>query len=153
MRAVWVAMTSRAEQSHSSHFAHAANFGRGFASTFIFGLPLLMTMEMWWIGFTLDPIRLLQFALVDLVLLVILSRISGYDQSRGLTEDVLDALAAFGMGAITSAATLFLFAEIGFGSDPAVAAGKIVIQAIPASFGADDRRQAVRRGRGQARPA
>ena len=129
-------MTSRAEQSRSHHFAHAANFGRGFAGAFIFGLPLLMTMEMWWIGFTLDPIRLLQFGLVDLVLLVILSRISGYDVSRGMTEDVLDALAAFGMGAIASAATLFLFAEIDFGTDPAVAAGKIIIQSIPASFGA-----------------
>jgi len=129
-------MASQTEQSQRHHFAHAANFGRGFAGAFIFGLPLLMTMEMWWIGFTLHPIRLLQFALVDLVLLVMLSRISGYDPSLGILEDVLDALAAFGMGAIVSAATLFLFAEIGPGTDPAVAAGKIIIQAIPASFGA-----------------
>src|SRR5688572_9086562 len=104
-------MASQSEQSHSHHFAHAANFGRGFAGAFIFGLPLLMTMEMWWIGFTLEPMKLLQFGLVDLVLLVILSRISGYDPSRGMLEDVLDALAAFGMGAIVSAATLFVFAE------------------------------------------
>lgn len=129
-------MTSQAEQSHSHHFAHAANFGRGFAGAFIFGLPLLMTMEMWWIGFTLEPIMLLQFAFVDLVLLVVLSRISGYDSSQGIVEDALDALAAFGMGAIASATTLFLLAEIGSGTDPAVAAGKIIIQAIPASFGA-----------------
>jgi putative integral membrane protein (TIGR02587 family) len=129
-------MTSQGERSHSHHFAHAANFGRGFAGAFIFGLPLLMTMEMWWIGFTLEPIKLVQFSLVDLVVLVILSRVSGYDPSRGILEDVLDALAAFGMGAIASAATLWLFAEIGGGTDPGVAAGKIIIQSVPASFGA-----------------
>ena len=66
-------MTSQAERAHSHHFAHAASFGRGFAGAFIFGLPLLMTMEMWWIGFTVDPMMLLQFALVDVVLLVGLS--------------------------------------------------------------------------------
>ena len=129
-------MTSATSEGHRHHFAHAANFGRGFAGAIVFGLPLIMTMEMWWLGFTLDGPRLLQFALIGLALLVALSRISGYDESRGATEDVLDAFAAFGIGAIVSAAVLALFAEIDASTPRAEIAGMIVIQTIPASFGA-----------------
>lgn len=129
-------MTAAAQGSHRHHFAHAANFGRGFAGALVFGLPLMMTMEMWWLGFTLSGPMLLQFALVNLALLVALSRVSGFDESRGAIEDILDALAAFGMGAITSAAVLALFAEIDSATPASEIAGMIVIQAIPASFGA-----------------
>ncbi|MDP9422845.1 MAG: TIGR02587 family membrane protein [Pseudomonadota bacterium] len=129
-------MTATAEHSHRHHFAHAANFGRGFAGAIVFGLPLMMTMEMWWLGFTLSGWMLLQFALANLALLVGLSRVSGFDVSRGAIEDIFDALAAFGMGAISSAIVLGLFAEIEPSTPLPEIAGMIVIQAIPASFGA-----------------
>ena len=129
-------MTAASATSHEHHFAHAANFGRGFAGAVVFGLPLMMTMEMWWFGFTLSGWMLLQFALVNLALLVALSRVSGFDESRGATEDVLDALAAFGIGAIASAAVLGLFAKIAPATPLPEIAGMIVIQTIPASFGA-----------------
>ena len=129
-------MSAASQRSHRHHFAHAANFGRGFAGAVIFGLPLMMTMEMWWLGFTLNGWMLLQFALLNLALLVALSRVSGFDESRGITEDILDALAAFGMGSIVSAALLGLFAEIASSTPLPEIAGMIVIQAVPASFGA-----------------
>ena len=129
-------MTAARQESHRHHFAHAANFGRGFAGAIVFGLPLMMTMEMWWFGFILSGWKLLQFALLNLALLVALSRVSGYDESRGATEDVLDALAAFGIGAIASAVILAMFAKIDPATPLSEIAGMVVIQAIPASFGA-----------------
>jgi hypothetical protein len=36
-----------------------AGLARGFGGSILFALPLLMTMEMWWLGFYLGPMRIL----------------------------------------------------------------------------------------------
>ena len=43
--------------------AYARDLGRAFGGALLFSLPLLMTMEMWWFGFTLHPARLALFLL------------------------------------------------------------------------------------------
>ena len=48
-----------------------AGLARGFGGSILFALPLLMTMEMWWLGFYLAPTRIL---LLIAVLFPILSR-------------------------------------------------------------------------------
>lgn len=116
--------------------AYALGLARAFAGAIIFSLPLLMTMEMWWFGFTLDRFRLVQFALFNFVVLIGLSRVAGFEETHSRAEDALDALAAYGVGAIASAAVLLVFGVIGPGQPPDEIAGKIAVQAVPASFGA-----------------
>ena len=115
---------------------YAVGLGRAFAGAIIFGLPLLMTMEMWWLGFMLPPARLLVFGGVNLLVLIGLSRVAGFEETHSRLEDVLDAFAAYGVGALASAALLALFGVIGPGMPLSELAGKVAVQAFPASFGA-----------------
>lgn len=115
---------------------YAVALSRAFAGAMVFCLPLLMTMEMWWLGFTLHPLRLLQFSLINVAMLFGLSRIAGFEETQNRFDDVLDAFAAYAVGTITVTAILLLIGAIGPHMPLSEIAGKIAIQAIPASFGA-----------------
>ncbi len=110
--------------------------GRALAGAIIFSLPLLMTMEMWWLGFYLAPWRLLQFLVANMIMLYFLSRIAGFEQSHNWLDDILDAFAAYAVAAIAATALLCLIGAIRPGMTPVEAAGMVMVQAFPASFGA-----------------
>ena len=115
---------------------YAKSLARASAGAIIFSLPLLMTMEMWWLGFYLDRPRLAQFIVVNLLVLVGLSRVSGFEPTISWLDDLMDALSAYAIGALASAATLALFGIIVPGMAASEIVGKIAIQSVPASFGA-----------------
>jgi putative integral membrane protein (TIGR02587 family) len=116
--------------------AYAMGLARAFAGAIIFGLPLLMTMEMWFLGIALHPGRLLGFLGVNFLILVGLSRFGGFERTDSVGEDIMDALAACGVGIIGSAAILWLLAIISPAMPVDEIAGKIAIQSVPMSFGA-----------------
>lgn len=115
---------------------YAIGLARAFAGALLFALPLLMTMEMWALGFYAHPARLLLFLLVNFLILVGLSRFGGFERTANLFEDLLDALAACGVALLAAAFILALLGiltpEMRF--DEIV--GKVAIQSIPCSFGA-----------------
>ena len=127
-------MPSRAPTSPNRDYA--LGLARAFAGAIIFGLPLLMTMEMWFLGISVHPLRLLFFLIANLAILVGLSRFGGFERTDTLGEDVMDALAAGGVGILGAAVVLWLLAIV----DPSMPldeiAGKIAIQSVPMSFGA-----------------
>jgi putative integral membrane protein (TIGR02587 family) len=137
-------MTAAAERS--SNRAYAAGLARAFGGAIIFGLPLLMTMEMWSIGLFVEPLRLLMFFAVNFVILVFLSRFGGFERTATLQEDILDALAAYGVGIVSSAAILALFGLITPDLSVGALTGMIAIQCVPASFGAMIARKQLSRG-------
>jgi putative integral membrane protein (TIGR02587 family) len=110
--------------------------GRAFAGALIFSLPLLMTMEMWWIGFIIDHWRLIILAIILIPLLVGLSHFSGFEETEGLLDDVADAFVAIAVGATVAAVILFVFGVITFGMPAQEVIGKIAMQAFPGSIGA-----------------
>jgi putative integral membrane protein (TIGR02587 family) len=115
---------------------YAAGLARAVAGSVIFGLPLLMTMEMWAIGLYVEPLRLFLFTAMNFVVLVILSRFGGFEKTGSLVEDVLDALAAYAVGAICSALILTIFGLVDGTTALDEFVGQIAIQCVPASFGA-----------------
>jgi len=115
---------------------YAVGLARAFAGAIIFGLPLLMTMEMWAIGLHIAPVRLLLFLAFNLAVLVILSRFGGFERTATLVEDVLDALAAQAVGMLTAIAVLSLFGVIRPGASITELVGQVAIQSVPCSFGA-----------------
>ncbi len=115
---------------------YASALARAFAGAMIFSMPMLMTMEMWWLGFTLDPVRLLVFTIAHIALLYGMSRVSGFESSRNPLDDLLDAFAAYGVAAITAVVVLTLIGELQAYMPLREIAGKISVQTIPASFGA-----------------
>ena len=69
--------------------AYAMGLARAFAGAIIFGLPLLMTMEMWSLGVTLQPGRLLIYLAINFVILVGLSRFGGFERTDGCAPNTL----------------------------------------------------------------
>jgi putative integral membrane protein (TIGR02587 family) len=115
---------------------YAMGLARAFAGALIFGLPLLMTMEMWALGVSVYPLRLLGFLAVNFAILVGLSRFGGFERTDTLGEDVMDALAACAVGIVGSATILWMLAIIGPAMPLDEIVGKVAIQSVPMSFGA-----------------
>ena len=115
---------------------YAVALSRAFAGALIFGLPLLLTMEMWWLGFYLEPWRLAQLTLVNLAVLYGMSRVSGFEEARNWLDDVLDSFAAYFIAVVTAILLLYLIGAIRPSMTVTEVSGMIAIQAVPASFGA-----------------
>ena len=109
---------------------------RAFGGAVFFSLPLLMTMEMWWLGFYMDRGRLALFMLFMVPMLIGLDRYSGFRETSTWTDDAVDGVVAYGVGFAASAIVLLLFHVIDPSMPPREIIGKIAIQAVPASFGA-----------------
>lgn len=112
------------------------DFGRAGGGALLFSLPMLMTMEFWSLGITLDRGRLLVLLALNLPLLVLLSRQIGFEESGGWADDILDTLIALGIGLVASAAILALFGSLSLDEPLDAAAGKITLQTVPAALGA-----------------
>jgi putative integral membrane protein (TIGR02587 family) len=93
-------------------------------------------MEMWYLGFYMEPLKLALLLIVIIPLLVGLSYFSGFEETTRRMEDVLDAFVAYAVGAVASAALLLLFGVIGPGMPFDEILSKVSVQAVPASIGA-----------------
>lgn len=109
---------------------------RAFGGAIFFSLPLLMTMEMWWLGFYMDRLRLALFLTVFVPVLVGLSHFAGFEHTNRWTDDVRDACVALLVGFVTSAAVLTLIGELDSSMALDELIGKVTLEAIPASVGA-----------------
>jgi putative integral membrane protein (TIGR02587 family) len=109
---------------------------RAFAGATIFGLPLLMTMEMWALGFYMEPLRLALFLAVMFPLLVVLAYYAGFEENAGRMHLVVSACVAYAVAFVAAAAGLALLGVLGPGMSTLEIVGKVSLQAIPASIGA-----------------
>ena len=116
--------------------SYARGLARAFGGALIFAFPLLMTMEMWWLGFTITPLRLAVFLALSLPLLFGLSYYAGFRKTYGPLDDALDALAALAIGFVTAAVLLILFGVLTPGEPADEVLGKLSLQAVPAGIGA-----------------
>lgn len=68
--------------------AHVSRFliglARALAGALLFSIPMLMTMEMWFLGFYMERERLLILLLLNLPLLVCLSHRIGFERTAHL---------------------------------------------------------------------
>jgi putative integral membrane protein (TIGR02587 family) len=110
--------------------------GRAFGGALIFSLPMLMTMEMWWLGFSMQPWKLALLLMMTIPLLIGLSHYMGFEDTFGFKDDALDAFVALVVGFFAGAVSLGLFSVIESGMSMEEIVGKISIQAVPGSIGA-----------------
>lgn len=115
---------------------YARGLGRAFGGALFFAFPLLMTMEMWSLGFTIQPLRLAVFLGLSLPLLFGLSYYAGFRKTYGPLDDALDALAALAVGFVTAGMLLLLFGVLKPGDTADEVLGKLSVQAVPAAIGA-----------------
>ncbi|MGD9476223.1 TIGR02587 family membrane protein [Shinella sp. G-2] len=122
------------EKSELSRFV--TGLGRGVAGALLLALPMLMTMEMWYLGFYMARERLLLLLLLNIPLLVLLAHRIGFEETFTWREAIRDAIIAYGIGIVTS---LVILASLGLlrGDMPASElVGKVALQSVPASIGA-----------------
>ncbi|UDF28905.1 UNVERIFIED_ORG: TIGR02587 family membrane protein [Roseateles sp. XES5] len=122
------------EKSEFSRFV--TGLGRGVAGALFLALPMLMTMEMWYLGFYMARERLLLLLLLNIPLLVLLAHRIGFEETFTWPEAIRDAIIAYGVGIVTS---LVILASLGLlrGDTPASElVGKVALQSVPASIGA-----------------
>lgn len=115
---------------------YARALARGFGGALLFAFPLLMTMEMWQLGFAMESGRLLALFLASLPVLLGLSYFAGFENTFRLLDEVLDTFAALGIGILLSAATLGLLGALKPGHSLEESIGKIALCAVPAAMGA-----------------
>lgn len=120
----------------SANRLFAVALARAFGGAIIFSLPMLMTMEMWYLGFYINPFRLVLFILVGIPLLAGLSYYAGFEETFRWKDDVVDAFVAYAVGFISSGVILFLLAVLKPGMSLEEIIGKIALQALPAGIGA-----------------
>lgn len=114
----------------------ARSYGRGVLGALLVSMPLLATMEMWWLGFHMPPGKMILFIVVNFGVLVILEYFSGFHESVSLRAEVLDALSAYGIGLLVGVIGLGLFGILRTGMGLHELLGKVVLQSIPLSIGA-----------------
>ena len=109
---------------------------RAFGGAIIFTLPMLMTMEMWWLGFYMGNLRLALLLALNVPLLIGFSYYVGFEETFQFKQDAVDAFVAYAVGFISAVPVLFLFAVIEWEMSAQEIIGKISLQAIPGSMGA-----------------
>jgi putative integral membrane protein (TIGR02587 family) len=125
-----------ARASSVTHGQFGLGLVRAVGGAILFSFPMLMTMEMWGLGSSIDPLRLAIFLLLGIPLLIALSHHGGFEPHTRRQADVLDAFTAYAVGYVVAAVVLLLFAVIGPGMSAEEVIGKISVQALPASIGA-----------------
>lgn len=110
-------------------------YGRGIAGGLMFSIPLLYTMEMWWSGFSLHPWRIVAFAGVTFLLLLLYNRYAGLRRDASLAEVAIDSVEEMGIGLVLSFGVLWLLGRIGWDSAPGEMLGKVVMEAMTVAIG------------------
>lgn len=128
--------TTIASGSTRGDQAFLTGLARAFGGAIIFTLPMLMTMEMWELGYTIDPLRFALLLLMTVPLLVGLSHYVGFEDTFDWKDDVVDAFVAYAVGFIAAAPILLLFGVIAWDMSAQEIVGKVALQAVPGSIGA-----------------
>ncbi len=109
---------------------------RAFAGAILFAFAIVMTMEMWFLGFYINGWRLAIYMILAVPLLIGLSHYVGFETTFEPLDDVVDAFVAYAVGFVTTAVMLYLFGLINLEMSWNEIVGKISIQAVVAALGA-----------------
>ena len=129
-------MEHRLALDRRANLQFAQGLMRAFAGAVIFGLPILMTQEMWSLPFHMSALRLALLIALFFPFLVALSWHVGFEETFSLTDDALDALVAFLVGFVASGVVLLLLGQLEPDEGVREFLGKVSLQAVPAGIGA-----------------
>jgi putative integral membrane protein (TIGR02587 family) len=120
----------------ASWHEEARGLVRAFSGAFLFGVPLLYTMEMWWLGEISRPGELLVLLGIALVANFGLVTAAGFKRGTSLFSHIEQTLDAVAVGAIAGTVVLLIMNQINLDQAPHTILGKIVLQVLPLSIGA-----------------
>jgi putative integral membrane protein (TIGR02587 family) len=109
---------------------------RAYGGALFFALPLLLTMEMWWLGFYMDPLRLGLLMVVMFPVLTSLSYSFPWRRPRSWIDAPSQAATAYAVALTMSGMVLGLIGVLRPPLFDAEMVGKIGVQMVPAGIGA-----------------
>jgi putative integral membrane protein (TIGR02587 family) len=122
------------KQGQGADHSFLLDLAHDFGGAILFSLPLLMTMEMWWLGFYMDRARLALFLVFAFVIVMGLSYFEGGEETFKI--EVLDAFTACAVGYVVATTMLVLLGILKPGMSADEMIGKIALHAVPCSIGA-----------------
>lgn len=128
--------TSRAPYRPETRTQLLIELARAFGGAVIFALPMLMTMEMWQLGYSMDPLRLALLLLLGVPLLVGLSYYGGLRPNRRFPDVLADALVTMLIAAVAATVVLAVLGIAGEGTSLREFAGMVALQVVPGAIGA-----------------
>jgi putative integral membrane protein (TIGR02587 family) len=110
---------------------------RGVSGAFLFGVPFLYTMEVWWKGNFTSPQRMLLMLFLAYAALLALNRGAGFrkDEVGPWTRTLGDSAEALALALITSALSLIVIGIISFDDGLDATMGRIIMESVPFSIG------------------
>lgn len=109
---------------------------RGLTGGFLIGIPLIYTMETWWIGETISMSRALLFLLLAYAFNFAFVAYAGFREGEaGSHRPFGDALEATALAVVATTATLALLNQLDPGLPLDVLIGRIAVDALPVSLG------------------
>jgi putative integral membrane protein (TIGR02587 family) len=122
----------RASETRSTALAYA----RGLLGGLLIGVPVLMTMEVWWEAFFIPAERLILLYVVNYGVLLILQHFSGLHHRKTMWSQARAALVAYGIGIVASGILLVALGVIRGELQLRDVAGKLLLESLPVSIGA-----------------
>lgn len=109
----------------------------GASGGFLFGIPLLYTMEVWSIGSYVRPFILLYILAVTYIVVFLLNRVEGFRKNsrNGLLEAATESVESLSIGIVCATLMLVLLQQITEQTSLSQALGKIVFETVPFSLG------------------
>ncbi|MEH2396605.1 TIGR02587 family membrane protein [Nostoc sp.] len=111
---------------------------RGACGGFLFGIPLLYTMEVWWIGSLAKPQLMMMAIALMFIVVYLLNQTEGFRKRRYGWLDhqaAMDTVEAIAIGLACSAFVLLLLRELTLETSLKESLGKIIFESVPFALG------------------
>lgn len=135
------------QQEHTGRSV-AVGYVRGVAGGLIAGLPLLYTMEVWWLGETATSMHVLVMLLFATLPVGVLVLTAGFQEGGdvSLGDVVVDTSTALLLGIVTCSVVLLMLQRLDLHSSLLATVETVVVQAAPFALGAAIATQVFRPG-------
>ncbi len=111
---------------------------RGACGGFLFGTPLLYTMEVWWIGSLAKPQLMMMAIALMFIVVFLLNQTEGFRKRRynwQIQQAAMDTVEAMAIGIACSAFILLLLRELTLETSLRESLGKIIFESVPFTLG------------------
>jgi putative integral membrane protein (TIGR02587 family) len=129
--------STRRKQRKAEWIREAEDVTRGACGGFLFGIPLLYTMEVWWIGSTVSPFLMLMAIVTTGMVVFFLNRTEGFraKSDTSLSAAIRDTVEAIAIGLVCTTVMLVVLQEVKLETQLSEALGKVIFESVPFSLG------------------
>ena len=130
-------MSRRSQTGRSPWAAELDDLVRAVSGGFLFSIPLLYTMEVWWVGTFVNGRRMAIALAATFVVVFLLNRSAGFrkGQRRRLSDTLVETVQALAIALVATAGILFLLRRVTLATPPDEALGKVIYEAVPFALG------------------